>query len=609
MDLIYADENKVDIGVLKGFTFDLAFGKDENDFSIEMELDDHCMNQGYYVYIEDTEYGGIVDTIAPDTVNKTVTYSGRTWHGILANKVITPESGQDYRFFYGECNQVLSEIITLCGLESLFEANTEDTGVEIIQYQCKRYDDAYSCIKDMLHENGMKLRFSFNGEKVVLSAVPYFDYSQDEEFDSSQIGFKITKNYKVVNHLICLGKGELSDRTVIHLFADENGGIQPYATVDDPVKDDDYILDTSKQVMFGDDEIALVYDNSGCGSVENYVLQEEEPDDWEENFDSYFSVNSSGQYSQLTRSNVDVYYLQEEQPWDWTTNYKNYYKKSGSTYSSLTSTSDATYSLLTSQPSDWSKNYSKYYTKSGSTYSIVTAKQVETYIKQKSQPKDWKKNYSSYYVYYSDGVTEEYKTVSGISKNRYTVQTMKPTDWEENYNSYYVKNSKGKGYTEVTLTKGKTVPKWNAKRYYTKSTYYVAPSWSAETRYTRKTSNTAPDWADNTFYSKILQTVPNWQTGMYYTKVNELYIPEWKQKTYYTKYVDNYEDLVTNGLDKLRSYYEADKIDISFDSDKEYDIGDVVGATENVTGISVWQQITKKIVKIDTEINIEYEVG
>lgn len=609
MDLIYADENKVDIGVLSRFTFDLAFGKDENDFSLEMELSDHCMKQGYYVYIEDTEYGGIVDTISPNTLNKTVTYSGRTWHGVLENKVISPDKGQDYRYFYGECNQVLSEIITLCGLESLFEADIEDTGVEIIQYQCKRYVDAYSCIKDMLHENGMKLRFRFNGTKVVLSSVPYFDYSQDEEFDSSQLGFKIEKNYKVVNHLICLGKGELSDRTVIHLFADENGGIQPYATVDTPVKDEDYILDTSQQVMFGDDEIALVYENSGCGSVDNYILQTSEPSGWEENFDSYFTVNSSGQYSAIQRKNVDNYYLQEEKPSDWNTGYKKYYKKSGSSYVSLTSVSDATYTVLSRQPSDWHNNYKKYYTKSGSTYSAATANQVESYVKQTSQPKDWKKNYGSYYVYFSDGVTEQYNSVSGISKNKYTVQTMKPTDWNDNYNSYYIKNPKGKGYVAVTLSKGNKVPTWKAKRYYTKTTYYVAPKWSSEKRYTRKTTNTAPDWHDNTFYVKGLQTVPNWQTDMYYTKVNELYIPEWKKKTYYTKYVDNYDDLVTNGLDKLRSYYEADKIDISFDSDKEYDIGDVVGATENVTGISVWQQITKKIVKIDTEISIEYEVG
>ncbi|MGN1299964.1 MAG: hypothetical protein ACI4VC_01265 [Clostridia bacterium] len=609
MDLIYADENKVDIGVLSRFTFDLAFGKDENDFSLEMELDDHCMKQGYYVYIEDTEYGGIVDTISPDTVNNTVTYSGRTWHGILENKVISPEQGQDYRYFYGECNQVLSEIITLCGLESLFEADIEDTGIEIIQYQCKRYVDAYSCIKDMLHENGMKLRFRFNGTKVVLSSVPYFDYSQDEEFDSSQLGFKIEKNYKVVNHLICLGKGELSDRAVIHLFTDTNGGIQPYSTVDIPVKDEDYILDTSNQVMFGDDEIAIVYDNSNCGATENYVLQTEKPSDWESSFDSYYTVNSSGNYSKIARSNVDVYYLQEEQPWDWSKNYKKYYKKSGNNYVSITSDSSAAYTLLSSKPSDWSINYRKYYTKSGSTYNIVTAKQEESYIKQSKQPKDWNKKYGSYYVYYSDGVTSEYRSVSGISKNRYNVQTMKPTDWETNYNSYYVKKAKGKGYTNVTLAKGNKIPKWQPKRYYTKSTYYVAPKWSEEKIYTRRTSNAAPDWQSNTFYSKSLQTVPNWQTNMYYNKVNELYIPEWKQKTYYTKYIDNYDELVTNGIEKLKSYYESDKINISFDSDKEYDIGDVVGATENVTGISVWQQITKKIVKIDSEISIEYEVG
>ena len=34
MDLIYATDEKIDMGVMHNFTLDLAFGSDENDFEI-----------------------------------------------------------------------------------------------------------------------------------------------------------------------------------------------------------------------------------------------------------------------------------------------------------------------------------------------------------------------------------------------------------------------------------------------------------------------------------------------------------------------------------------------------------------------------------------------
>lgn len=34
MDLIYATDEKIDIGIMQDFTFDLAFGSDENDFEL-----------------------------------------------------------------------------------------------------------------------------------------------------------------------------------------------------------------------------------------------------------------------------------------------------------------------------------------------------------------------------------------------------------------------------------------------------------------------------------------------------------------------------------------------------------------------------------------------
>lgn len=83
MDLIYADENRIDLGVLQDYKFDLAYGESENDFECMVLLDNNPCQQDYILYIEGTEYGGIIDSIAPDPDNNKLAYKGRTWHGVL----------------------------------------------------------------------------------------------------------------------------------------------------------------------------------------------------------------------------------------------------------------------------------------------------------------------------------------------------------------------------------------------------------------------------------------------------------------------------------------------------------------------------------------------
>ena len=39
MDLIYTNENREDVGVLFGYSFDLAFGIDENDFECKLSVE------------------------------------------------------------------------------------------------------------------------------------------------------------------------------------------------------------------------------------------------------------------------------------------------------------------------------------------------------------------------------------------------------------------------------------------------------------------------------------------------------------------------------------------------------------------------------------------
>ena len=242
MDLIYMDTNHNDVGVLKDYTFDLAFGSDENDFELTVDPDHHCCEPNCFVYIEGTEYGGIIDRVHINTKDDRLSYSGRTWHGILASKIIEPDKGQAYLMYVGEANGIISDILDRIGLSELFEVPHFTSGLYVNDYAFDRYTDAYSGLTKMVEGVSGKLHFSFKNGKVILSATPLVDYSQDEQFSDDQIEMDIEKAYNTVNHLICLGSGELAARQVIHLYKDANGNI------------------TEKQTFTGLQEVTATYD-------------------------------------------------------------------------------------------------------------------------------------------------------------------------------------------------------------------------------------------------------------------------------------------------------------------------------------------------------------
>lgn len=253
MDLIYTDANRTDLGVLMAYELDLAFGEDENNFECRVSSNNHCCSPGSYLYIEGTEYGGIVDAIANDTAAQEITYSGRTWQGILNSKVIQPDSGQDYLTVSGEANTVIATLLSRLGLGGLMEASTEASGLTISSYQMHRYISGYDGIVKMLASASGKLLFSYRNGKIILSAVPRHDYSQDDEFNSDLIDYQSKRCYKTVNHLICLGKGELSERVVVHLYADGEGTI------------------SQTQTFTGLDEYAETYDYPNVESTEELI--------------------------------------------------------------------------------------------------------------------------------------------------------------------------------------------------------------------------------------------------------------------------------------------------------------------------------------------------
>ena len=230
---ILADQNLRDIRPVMDADIDIAIGSDENDYEVKIRRDrwDERYAYGNIFYIKNTEFGGIIGRKKINTAEDTISLYGRTWRGKLDKKVIRPPAGQDYRKVSGELNTVLNTLVTE-QFNDYFVVSQADTGVTVTNYQFDRYCTLLAGIVKMLKSVGHRLQIKYIQQErgqpgyVELSAVPITDYSERLELSQdSRLNFVFDEVKNGVNHLICLGKGELQDRQVIDLYVQEDGSI------------------------------------------------------------------------------------------------------------------------------------------------------------------------------------------------------------------------------------------------------------------------------------------------------------------------------------------------------------------------------------------------
>lgn len=620
MDLIFTDRNNVEIGILQNYELDLAFGSDENNFELVVASDNNVIDVGSHFYFESTEYGGIVDAIAINTEKSEITYSGRTWHGILANKVIVPPANTDYMVLSGEANEIIRKLIDACGLTELFYVLDEDSGFYIDNAEY-RYSNLYESIVAMLAAVNARLEIYRIGRMVMLRAVPLVNYSTNEEWDLAHKTFKAENVVTKVNHLICLGRGDLKDRKVIHLFADQNGNVQPYATVAEPYRESQYILDNRNQILFGAEELVEVYDNSNAAITDNYILLKSAPNNWGKHYTDYFTFD-------------------------------------GEKFKQVEEVSEEMLKILTSAPNNWAKKYGNYYTADGKAVQAVVVEDSYELLPQTETPSvtDWKNHYGNYYFWDTNGVTGKWSPVNGVDVHKYKEQIEIPSDWSDSWNNYYIywhvmEHVEKEKYKDAKGKDREKVPDWVENKYYkqtdngnyslltekpknwdsdctqyytfTKSDYVKTsdkyaqmPTWKKKTFYTDVVDHQkAPEWNPLVQYAikhPSYKTAPEWVTDTYYKKVPTIIKPTWTRDTYYQLYQDGYAELVKSGIEKMNKYKNADTIEMNLPIDEiDYYIGDIVGASAEAQGFFVQAQaITKKIVKINKDgIKISYSIG
>ena len=244
--LILTDTTFDDVAAVRSFDLDMAFGDDEQDFVATFSGVD--LEGGELLYIDGTEYGGIIDSVESRTDSDLVQYKGRTWHGMLAYKVITPPAGQTHYTVSGDANTCIQSVITKVGLGAVLSTPGTSSGITVSSYKFARFTDAYTGLRNMLASVGAKLCMSREGGTTVCWAEAV-DVITDEA-DSDLAEFGIGLNHRVLNHLVCAGEGEMLDRTVVDLYADASGNV------------------SETQTFTGVDEIAAYYNYTGADLTE-----------------------------------------------------------------------------------------------------------------------------------------------------------------------------------------------------------------------------------------------------------------------------------------------------------------------------------------------------
>ncbi len=207
---------------------------DTND--VQITCSKSLLDFGMYVICPGTEYGALLEETSSTTSESTEKWLGNAFRHFLQELIIEPPPGEDYRVVSGDAHDILHSLLD-GAFDGMFIIPSEESGIYISSYQFDRYTDALTGIQKMLNQASARIQIEIlqggtnEPFSVRLSAVPVQNLSEEIEYsEDAKISITIQESRRGINHLICLGKGELKDRQVLHLYARLDGSIaeKPY---------------------------------------------------------------------------------------------------------------------------------------------------------------------------------------------------------------------------------------------------------------------------------------------------------------------------------------------------------------------------------------------
>lgn len=261
MELTFTDLARRDVGILDFSYADFAWGEDENDFSVKLSPMSGVPDVNSFIY-GDGEVGGVVRGYSLSASHE-LSVIGDTWTGILDKSVLRPPSGSMYFTASGEASYVIGRVVQAVGLSWLFSVEPT-TGISInhtfmgrtdtAQDSTGRFMSAWAAIWQVCleHELRISLRWDGTTRKVIIYVDNNVDNTDEEAVavGAASIIYDTSQN---VNHLVCLGQGEGTARTVVDLYMDRTGNVSTNRTIS------------------GVAEITEIYDNTGADSTSKLI--------------------------------------------------------------------------------------------------------------------------------------------------------------------------------------------------------------------------------------------------------------------------------------------------------------------------------------------------
>lgn len=235
MDLIHATDEKREIGFIDDFIkFDAEIATkaeiQNNQFVLTMDEDVWSKSEirkGHFVYIPYTEWGGPVEYVKHSTKTAQVTMKGPTWRGMLIRKIVEPPPDEAYFVLSNvEANAAIQQLVgDMFG--DFFVISEEDTEINVSGSW--RYGVLLNAITEALTASGLSLFCGYDNtlRKATLEARKITDYSSRVDL-SQDYGIHLTSEQGGIesyNHIIALGRGELTEREVVHLYRLNDGTI------------------------------------------------------------------------------------------------------------------------------------------------------------------------------------------------------------------------------------------------------------------------------------------------------------------------------------------------------------------------------------------------
>lgn len=255
MELIWLTPDMEEVGPCYN-DIDIDIGSGENATN-DLQLTGAVPDGVGAVYVPGTEFGGLIEYTQTTNYDNSVKSKGYTWRGLLTQGIICPDAGQDYKIVSGDVHTVMNSLLSGF-LGGFFHIPETLSGFTVTNYQFNRYVTYLDGLTAMLDSVGAKLSIvaekptAGSAVQVTLTAKP-IETIGDKMTADVLLDITHTDNRMGINHLICLGQGELKDRERVDLYIDAMGRI------------------STTQFYTGFDERTAVYDYSSAETSDSLV--------------------------------------------------------------------------------------------------------------------------------------------------------------------------------------------------------------------------------------------------------------------------------------------------------------------------------------------------